>query len=219
MTSDGTYENPRITIVSHPLVQHALTHLRDRNSDAETFQRHARVATQVLALEVLRDLPLRDQPIETPLEPLTGRVLAESTIFVPVLRAGLAMLDAITSFLPGSKVGFVGMERDEQTAIARRYYNKLPTHLEASLTVILDPMLATGGSVLAALALLREQGASDIRVATIVTAPEGVRLINRLYPDVQLYTCALDRALNERKYIVPGLGDFGDRYFGTATGD
>jgi uracil phosphoribosyltransferase len=217
--SDEANGVPRITVVSHPLVEHALAHLRDRTTDGEAFQRHARVATQVLALEVLRDLPLQPRRIETPLEAVTAHVVTTRTIFVPVLRSGLAMLDTITGFVPGSRVGFVGMERDEQTAIAHQYYNKLPAHLEGSRTVILDPMLATGGSVLATLSLLRERGANDLRVACIVAAPEGVHLVNRLFPDVRLFTCALDRGLNSRKFIVPGLGDFGDRYFGTATED
>ncbi|GAC1436751.1 MAG: uracil phosphoribosyltransferase [Chloroflexota bacterium] len=213
---DSNRESPRVTTVSHPLVEHALAHLRDRATDGATFQRHARIATQVLALDVLRDLPLQQRRIDTPLESTMGNVLAIAPIFVPVLRSGLAMLDAITDFLPGSRVGFVGMERDETTAIARRYYDKLPSHLESSRTVILDPMLATGGSVLAALGLLRERGARDLRVACIVAAPEGVLAVNHAFPDVVLFTCALDSHLNARKFIVPGLGDFGDRYFGTA---
>ncbi len=210
-------KDPRIVVVTHPLVQHALTYLRDRTTDGEAFQRHARVATLILALEVLRDLPLQERGIETPLEAITGHVVATRTIFVPVLRSGLAMLDAIQGFVPGSRVGFVGMERDETTAIAHHYYNKLPSQLETGRVVILDPMLATGGSVLATLELLHERGARDVRVACIVAAPEGVRLVNQRYPQVRLHTCALDRGLNERQYILPGLGDFGDRYFGTAS--
>ena len=206
----------RITIVDHPLIENALSYLRDRHSDAETFQRHARVAAQVLALDVLRDLPLRETEIETPLARTTAQQLALSVVFVPVLRSGLAMLDAVRSFFPGSKVGFVGLERDEQTAIAHQYYSKLPAQLGSSRVVILDPMLATGGSALAALDLLSANGAHDVRVACIVAAPEGVRAINERYPRVPLWCCALDQGLDERKFIVPGLGDFGDRYYGTA---
>src|SRR5947209_18870300 len=205
-----------ITTVAHPLIEDALAHLRDRTSDAETFQRHARVAAQVLALEVLRDLPLDETIVQTPLEATAAHKLALGVVFVPVLRSGLAMLDAVRNFFPGSKVGFVGLERDEETAIARQYYSKLPTQLGSSRTVILNPMLATGGSALAALDLLTDRGAGDIRVACIVPAPEGVRAIKARYPDVPLWCCALDRGLDEHKFIVPGLGDFGDRYYGTA---
>lgn len=208
--------DPHITIVAHPLIENALTYLRDRRSDADTFQRHARVAAQVLTLEALRDLPLRETEIETPLERTAARQLAQSVVFVPVLRSGLAMLDAVRGFVPGSKVGFVGLERDEQTAIAHQYYSKLPDQLGNSRVVILDPMLATGGSALAALDLLCANGARDLRVACIVAAPEGVRAINERYPQVPLWCCALDRELDERKFIMPGLGDFGDRYYGTA---
>jgi uracil phosphoribosyltransferase len=206
----------RITVVAHPLVEDALSHLRDRQSDAETFQRHARVAAQVLALEVLRDLPLRQTEVQTPLGTAAAQTLALGVVFVPVLRSGLAMLDAVRDFLPGSKVGFVGLERDEETAIAHQYYSKLPEQLGSSRIVILDPMLATGGSALAALDLLVARGARDLRVACIVAAPEGVHAINSRYPDVALWCCALDQGLDIHKFIVPGLGDFGDRYYGTA---
>lgn len=205
-----------VTVIDHPLVHHALSYLRAESSDAETFQRQARVAIQVLAVEMLRDLILVETPVQTPLETTTGYRLATSTIFVPVLRSGLAMLQAVTDFLPGSRVGFVGMERDEQTAIAHRYYNKLPTHLETSRVIILDPMLATGGSAHATATLLVERGARHLGLACIVAAPEGVRRLNADFPHMSIYACALDRQLDERKYILPGLGDFGDRYFGTA---
>ena len=206
----------RITVVHHPLIENALRHMRNRDSDAETFQRHGRLAAQVLALEVLRDLPLREVTIETPLQETTARELALGVVFVPVLRSGLAMLDAVRDFFPGSKVGFVGMERDEDTAIAHQYYSKLPAQLEKSRVVILDPMLATGGSALATLELLSARGARDLRVACIVAAPEGARAINARFPTVPLWCCALDDSLDARKFIVPGLGDFGDRYYGTA---
>ncbi len=213
---DQTQPSVSVTVVGHPLIQQALTKLRNRDSDAETFQRYGRVAAQVLTLEVLRDLPLRRIPVETPLETTDGYELAETVVFVPVLRSGLAMLDAVRNFFPGSKVGFVGMERDETTAIAHQYYSKLPSQLGSSRVVILDPMLATGGSALATLDLLTARGARDLRVACIVAAPEGVRGINARYSDVPVWCCALDRALDDRKFILPGLGDFGDRYYGTA---
>lgn len=205
-----------VTVIQHPLAEHAMSFLRSRDTETEPFQRHAQVATRILAMEVLRDLPTQPCMIHTPLEAMETRRLAQAVVFVPVLRSGLALLDAMNNFLPGSKVGFVGMERDEDTAIARHYYAKLPKHLDDALVVILDPMLATGGSALGTLRLLRQAGAHRIRLACIVAAPEGVALLVQEDPTIQIYTCALDRGLNERKYILPGLGDFGDRYFGTA---
>lgn len=206
----------KVTVIQHPVVDHAMSFLRDRETDTESFQRFAQVATLVLATEVLRDLPTLPLEIATPLEQAETRRLARPVIFIPVLRSGLALLDAMNNFLPGSKVGFVGMERDERTAIAHSYYSKLPQHLGESLVVILDPMLATGGSALGTMQLLREAGARQIRLACIVAAPEGVQLLVDEDPEVRVFTCALDRGLNDRKYILPGLGDFGDRYFGTA---
>lgn len=206
----------QVTLVMHPLVEHAMSFLRSHDTDTESFQRHARVATRILGIEVLRDLPTAPCTVHTPLEATLSRRLARDVVFVPVLRSGLALLDAVTNFLPGSKVGFVGMERDEDTAIARQYYSKLPRHLGDALVVILDPMLATGGSALGTLRLLHQAGASQVRLACIVAAPEGVARLVEEDPTIRIFTCALDRGLNERKFIVPGLGDFGDRYFGTA---
>jgi uracil phosphoribosyltransferase len=205
-----------LTLVRHPLVEHSMGYLRSIDTDTETFQRHAQVVTRVLALHVLEDLETTSITIQTPLEPANAQRLDRRVIFVPVLRSGLAMLDTMNNFVPGSKVGFVGMERDEGTAIAHQYYSKLPKHLEESMVVILDPMLATGGSALATLQLLHKAGATSLRLACIVAAPEGVELLVKADPSLLIFTCALDRELNERKYIVPGLGDFGDRYFGTA---
>jgi uracil phosphoribosyltransferase len=153
--------------------------------------------------------------VMTPLEETDGAVIGRSVIFVPVLRAGLAMLDAMSDFVPGSKVGFVGLERDEETAIAHSYYQKLPSQLAEAETIILDPMLATGGSALATIDLLKRNQATSIRLACVVAAPEGIELLDQRHPDVPIYTAVVDRALNERKFILPGLGDFGDRYFGT----
>jgi uracil phosphoribosyltransferase len=204
-----------VEVIHHPVIEHALTHLRSRDTDLESFRKYARLVAQLLCYEATRDLALRQQPIETPLEPTTGRLLAESICLVPVLRAGLAMLDTLTGMLPHSRVGFVGLEREETTAIARDYYHKLPPNLDQSRVIILDPMLATGGSARLAIELLKASGAQDIRLVCIVAAPEGLQLLERLHPDVHILTCAIDRGLNAAKFILPGLGDFGDRYFGT----
>ena len=204
-----------VIVVSHPLVEASLVALRGVGTGTDDFRRHARLLTQVLAFHVLADLPTREVEVETPLEMTTGRVVARKVIFVPVLRAGLAMLDAMSDFVPGSKVGFVGLERDESTAIAHSYYQKLPAQLAASEVIILDPMLATGGSAIATVDLLKEHAATSLRLACVVAAPEGIAALRQRHPDVRIVTGSIDRQLNERKYILPGLGDFGDRYFGT----
>lgn len=201
--------------VDHPLADTALTVLRNRDTAMDDFQRHARLISRVLALHVLADLPTRSIEVETPLEATEGRVLVRNVIFVPVLRAGLAMLDAMSDMVPGSRVGFVGLERDDETSIARNYYQKLPDHLAASEVIVLDPMLATGGSAIATVDLLKANAATSIRLACIVAAPEGLHALGERHPDVRVVTASVDRCLNERKYILPGLGDFGDRYFGT----
>jgi uracil phosphoribosyltransferase len=204
-----------VVVVDHPLVENSLVALRDTSTGTDTFRRHARLLTLILAFHVLSDLPTRGVRVETPLEETEGKVIDRNVIFVPVLRAGLAMLDAMSDFVPGSKVGFVGLERDEQTAIAHSYYQKLPAQLADAETIILDPMLATGGSAQATVDLLKRNRAVSIRLACVVAAPEGIALLRERHPDVRIYTAVIDRALNERKFILPGLGDFGDRYFGT----
>jgi uracil phosphoribosyltransferase len=204
-----------VTVVQHPLVENSLVALRDVNTGTDGFRRHARLLTLILAFHVLADLPTRRVGVRTPLEETTGEVIDRNVIFVPVLRAGLAMLDAMSDFVPGSKVGFVGLERDEETAIAYSYYQKLPAQLAEAETIVLDPMLATGGSACATAELLKRNQASSIRLACVVAAPEGIELMRQRHPDVAIYTAVVDNALNERKFILPGLGDFGDRYFGT----
>ncbi len=204
-----------VTVVKHPLVETALVALRDVNTTTDAFRRYGRLLTLVLAFHVLADLPMRTVPVQTPLEEMEGQVVDRSVIFVPVLRAGLAMLDAMSDFVPGSKVGFVGLERDDETAIAHSYYQKLPAQLADAEAIILDPMLATGGSALATVELLKKNRASAIRLACVVAAPEGIRAVHERHPDVRIFTAVIDRGLNDRKFILPGLGDFGDRYFGT----
>ena len=179
------------------------------------FRRHARLLTQLLCFEATRDLALRPDTVQTPLESAPVRRLAEQVVLVPVLRSGLAMLETVGSLFPDARVGFVGLERDEQTAIARGYYQKLPRDLQGSQVMILEPMLATGGSALATLEIVRGAGAQDVRLVSVVAAPEGVAAVQGRFPETAIYTAVIDRGLNERKFILPGLGDFGDRYFGT----
>jgi uracil phosphoribosyltransferase len=204
-----------VNVVRHPLVETSIVALRDVNTNTDTFRRHARLLTLILAFHVLENLPTREVEVQSPLERTKGRVVDRSVIFVPVLRAGLAMLDAMSDFVPGSKVGFVGLERDERTAIAHSYYQKLPAQLADAETIILDPMLATGGSAMATVDLLKENRARSIRLACVVAAPEGIQQMHENHPDVCIFTAVVDRELNDRKFILPGLGDFGDRYFGT----
>jgi uracil phosphoribosyltransferase len=204
-----------VHIVDHPLVHDALTDLRDKRTPSEHFRRAATRISVLLAAEALRDVPTSDVTVHTPIGPAEGRRIAPDVVVVPVLRAGLGMLDAVLALVPHARVGHIGLQRDETTAVASRYYSRLPETLESSFVLVVDPMLATGGSAVAALRLLREAGAEHIRVVCIVAAPEGVAMVEAYHPNVRIYTPVVDRGLDERKYIVPGLGDFGDRLYGT----
>ena len=202
-------------IVSHPLVHDALAQLRDKQTPADAFRRIATRISVLLAAEALRDVPTATSTVVTPLGPAEVRRVASDVVVVPVLRAGLGMLDAVLDLVPMARVGYIGLQRDERTAIASRYYSKLPQGLTDSYVLMIDPMLATGGSASAALELLRQVGASRVRIVCIVAAPEGVAVVERDHPDVSIYTPVVDSHLNAQKYIVPGLGDFGDRLYGT----
>jgi uracil phosphoribosyltransferase len=206
----------RLCVVAHPLIEDCLAHLRDARTAVADFRRFARLLTQLLCFEATRDLALRPDTVETPLEPAPVQRLADQVVLVPVLRSGLAMLETVGSLFPDARVGFVGLERDERTAVARGYYQKLPRDLAGSKVMILEPMLATGGSALATLEIAYGAGAAHVLLVSVVAAPEGVRALHARFPQTAVYTAVLDRALNERKFILPGLGDFGDRYFGTA---
>ncbi|MGH2354253.1 MAG: uracil phosphoribosyltransferase [Chloroflexota bacterium] len=205
----------RLVIVEHPLIEDCLAHLRDAQAGVGEFRRYARLLTQLLCFEATRDLGVRPATVETPLQTAEVRLLADQVVLVPVLRSGLAMLDTVGSLFPEARVGFVGLERDEHTAVARGYYQKLPAGVAGSKVMILEPMLATGGSALATLDIVSTAGATDMRLICVVAAPEGVRAVHTRYPNAAIYTAVLDRTLNDRKFILPGLGDFGDRYFGT----
>jgi len=202
-------------IVNHPLVHDALMELRDVRTQPPEFRRAANRISVLLAAEALKDVPSRPHTVETPLGPAAGLAVGGDVVVVPVLRAGLGMLDAVLELLPAARVGHIGLQRDEATAIASKYYTKLPRELAASYVLMIDPMLATGGSAVAAIDLLKAAGARTLRMICIVAAPEGVALVEQHHPDVEVYTPVIDRQLNSHKYIVPGLGDFGDRLYGT----
>ena len=202
-------------LVDHPLVHDALMELRDVRTPPPEFRVAANRISVLLAAEALRDVPATPATVTTPLGPAEGRVVRPDVVVVPVLRAGLGMLDAVLELLPTARVGHIGLQRDEATAIASRYYSKLPPDLGGSYVLMIDPMLATGGSAVAAIDLLKANGARNIRLICIVAAPEGVALVEQQHPEVHIYTPVVDRELNSHKYIVPGLGDFGDRLYGT----
>lgn len=203
------------TVVKHPLVDDVLAALRDKTTPSDVFRTLARRLSLLLIVEATRDLTMATAAIETPLEKTNARVIADRVVAVPVLRAGLGMLDAFLELLPRTEVGYFGLERNEETAVARRYYEKVPKKLEGAVVYLLDPMLATGGSAAMALDGLRELGARRVRLLSIVAAPEGVAHLEAYSPHTEIFTAAVDRGLDERRYILPGLGDFGDRLFGT----
>jgi uracil phosphoribosyltransferase len=202
-------------LIDHPLVHDALTTLRDASTPPEIFRRMAVRISLLLAAEATRDLPVKHVTVQTPLAAADGRRVGADIVVVPVLRAGLGMLDAVLELMPCARVGHIGLQRDEITAIASQYYAKLPAGIHDSIVLMIDPMLATGGSAVAALDLLKHAGARDIRMICIVAAPEGVDMVQKHHPGVRIYTPAIDLHLNDHKYIVPGLGDFGDRLYGT----
>ena len=202
-------------LVTHPLVHDALAQLRDKHTPFDQFRRVATRISVLLATEALRDVPTSTSTVDTPLGPADARRVAADVVVVPVLRAGLGMLDAVLDLVPSARVGYIGLQRDERTAVASQYYSKLPQGLRDSYVLMIDPMLATGGSASAALDLLRDAGASRVRIVCIVAAPEGVKVVEHNHPDVSIYTPVVDSHLNAQKYIVPGLGDFGDRLYGT----
>jgi uracil phosphoribosyltransferase len=203
-------------LLNHSLCAHVVTHLRDRTTKPATFRTLAYQISLLLAFEATRDLATREITVETPLEALPGRVLSEPIVLVPILRAGISMVPPFTDLLPDVSVGYIGLERDEDTAVARSYYCKLPP-LGSKRVLILDPMLATGGSAVQAIEIVQSHGARliDLSLVCIVCAPEGVRAVEALDPGIKIYAAALDRELNARKFILPGLGDFGDRLYGT----
>jgi uracil phosphoribosyltransferase len=205
-----------VHVVEHPLVQDILMQLRDATTSPEDFRQLTGRISVLLAAEALRDLPTSRRTVATPLGPAHGHRVKADVVLVPVLRAGLGMLPGMLELVPGARVGHIGLQRDEVTAHATRYYSKLPPRLNDSYVLMIDPMLATGGSAVAALEMLRGAGARHIRLVCIVAAPEGIAAVEEAYPDVPIYTPVIDQRLNDHKFIVPGLGDFGDRLYGTS---
>ena len=203
-----------LIVSKHPLVADSLVGLRDRETEPEEFRELARKLITLLVYEATADLPVRHGVVQTPLKEAAATFVEDEVVAIPVLRAGLGLLGPVLELRPRVSVGYIGLERDEETAVARIYYNKLPK-LAGKVPMLLDPMLATGGSAAQALDLIKEAGGRNPRMLCVVAAPEGVKVVAERHPEVRIFTAALDEGLNDRAYIVPGLGDFGDRLFGT----
>lgn len=204
----------QVTIIEHPLVQHSLTRLRDKSTEPEEFRRCLAEVATLMVYEATRTFPTQQVKVATPLATTLGYKLKREVIIVPVLRAGLGMLPSILQLIPHARVGFIGLKRCEKTLEATPYHKSLPEKLGAFEIILIDPMLATGGSAIAALDLLAERGAEHVRLVNLVASPEGIRAVRERYPVLPIFTAALDQKLNSRGYIVPGLGDAGDRLFG-----
>lgn len=202
-------------IIDHPLIQSKLTRMRDIGTDNETFRRLLDELTAFMVYEITRSYPLRDVAIRTPLETMVGRVLGVPVVLVPILRAGTGMLGGVLNLIPTAKVGHVGLYRDPETLLPVEYYCKLPPDLATARIILVDPMLATGGSAIAAANIIKREGGKAIQFLCLVASPEGVDAFSAAHPDVPIYSAALDRGLNPKGYILPGLGDAGDRIFGT----
>ena len=203
-------------IFDHPLIQHKISMLRNKNTGSKEFRELVGEVSMLMCYEATRDLPLKEVEIETPVALAKTKVIAGRKLaFVPILRAGIGMLDGVLSMVPAAKVGHIGLYRDPQTLQPVKYYCKLPYDINEREVIVLDPMLATGGSAVAAIQMLKESGAANIKFMCIIAAPEGLNALTEAHPDVQVYCAALDEKLNDDKYIVPGLGDCGDRIFGT----
>lgn len=202
--------------IDHPFVQHKLALIRDVETGHKLFRELAKEITQFVCYEALQKIKTKEVIVETPLAPATCRIIDTDLVVVPILRAGVGMLDGILDLLPTARVGFVGLYRDEETKEPVTYYERFPRHIKGGTCIVIDPMLATGGSTVAALDLLKQRGAEDIIVICIVTCPEGIAAVESAHPDVPIFAAAIDDGLDERSYIVPGLGDAGDRLFGTS---
>lgn len=204
-----------LEVLNHPLITHKLTLMRMKETGTKDFRENLDEIAELMAYEVCRDLPVRPINIETPMGKTTGYELSKEIVICPILRAGIGLLDGIRRLVPTAKVGFIGMYRNEETLEPVEYFAKFPNNLDQAITMIVDPMLATGGSAIDAIAAVKKRGANNIKLVCLVGAPEGVKAVQEAHPDVDIYLAALDERLNEIGYIVPGLGDAGDRIFGT----
>lgn len=206
----------QLIILDHPLIQHKLMHIRDKNTGTKQFRELVDEVSMLMGFEITRNLPVTNVEVETPVATAQAQSLTGKKIgLIPILRAGLGMVDGMLQLLPAAKVGHIGLYRDPETLKPVEYYIKLPSDISERILIVLDPMLATGGSANDAIESLKKRGAKSIKLMSLVAAPEGVRLIQENHPDVDIYICALDEKLNDHGYIVPGLGDAGDRLFGT----
>jgi uracil phosphoribosyltransferase len=205
----------KFQVIDHPLIQHKVSIIRDKNCGTKVFREVVDEIAMLMAYEISRDMPVEDVVIETPITKTTQKTLAGKKVaIIPILRAGLGMVDGILQLIPAAKVGHVGVYRDEETLEPHEYFVKLPEDIDSRQLLVVDPMLATGGSAIMAIDLLKKRGASNIKFVCLVAAPEGVKVLQEAHPDVDIYTAALDDHLNDHGYIVPGLGDAGDRLFG-----
>jgi uracil phosphoribosyltransferase len=206
---------PSLIVIEHPVIQTKLTELRDLATESRKFRALLNEIASLMVYEVTRDWPTRPKPIRTPLEPMTGHVLARPITLVPILRAGLGMADGVLRLLPDARLGHLGVRRDEETLLPIAYYQKLPPDIADTEVLLIDPMLATGGSGAAAVSFLKQAGVASMRFVCLVAAPEGIAALHAQHPEIPIYCAAIDRQLNEKGYILPGLGDAGDRLFGT----
>ncbi len=204
-----------VHIMSHPLITHKLSIMRDKNTSVKDFRECAHEVALLIGYEATKELKLEDYEIETPIRKTIGKRIQRQVALVPILRAGLGMVDAIMDLIPASKIGHIGLYRNEETLEPVEYYCKLPTDISERQVLVLDPMLATGGSAVAAINFIKNRGAKNIKFVCIIAAPEGIKTLRKAHPDVEIFCGALDEGLNENGYIVPGLGDAGDRLFGT----
>jgi len=211
--SDTSFEH--VTLIEHPVISRDLTILRDKSTNTTDFRVALKRIGTILAYHALKELPLRSFQIETPIKETTGFAIDQDIIVVPILRAGLGLTNALIDFIPNARVGHLGMYRDEQTHEPVDYYSNIPDGIEKAMVLVVDPMLATGGSADDALSFLKKQGAQHLRFVSLISAPEGLKRLGEKHPEVHIITSAIDEKLNDDAFIVPGLGDAGDRYFGT----
>lgn len=206
----------KVTVLDHPLIKHKLTFIRDKNTGSKEFRELVTEVSTLMAYEVTREMQLEEIEIETPITKMISQVIAGKKVgLIPILRAGLGMVDGMLSLLPAAKVGHIGLYRDPETLKPVEYYCKLPQDIHDRELIVLDPMLATGGSAVAAIKFLKDRGANSIKLVNLIAAPEGIKAVQEAHPDVDIYVASIDDRLNEHAYIIPGLGDAGDRLFGT----